>query len=452
MKITTKINLYTTAWLLAILLLINGVVFFSFMKITVNMEEQAVHQKAHSIIQVLNKKPGHVYSDEILTSYLTNHSFIRIIDAKSKVINQVRNDKHLNKFKPHFSKKTESNLHIIHEEQGEEQILIVRVPITSQGKVTGTIEIGERLLGLEMRKDILLSILTFCTVIAVLLSLLGGRWLSNVIMKPISSMIKTMENIEQSGVPQQLVINTEKKDELQKMAITFNRMIVRLQENLEKQKQFISDASHELRTPLTVIKSYANFLRRSDVKDHRLSKEEAAETIYSEATRMQNMTQSFLALATSEIEKNVHLKPIDLGAACYQVLEQMKEVYQRDITFQHDQQPLFILADEAAVKQVLIIVLDNAIKYSKSTIELKMKKKDNYALLTIQDYGTGIPFSDLEHIFERFYRADKARSRETGGAGLGLSIAKNIMKHHNGNISIHSEEGKGTEVELKFPI
>jgi signal transduction histidine kinase len=108
--------------------------------------------------------------------------------------------------------------------------------------------------------------------------------------------------------------------------------------------------------------------------------------------------------------------------------------------------------DELKIKQVIIILLDNAIKYSSDKIEIFLEKNEEYAVIRVSDYGIGIPKEEIKHIFERFYRVDKARSRETGGTGLGLAIAKNIMKQHKGEIKIRSEEGKGTDVDLLLPI
>ncbi|MEI4828303.1 HAMP domain-containing histidine kinase [Bacillus sp. FJAT-53711] len=447
MKITTKINLLTTAWLLCILLIINVVVFFSFMKTTVNMEEEVLFQKAHDIIQELHKQNTTTLTEDTLKSYLVTHSFIRIITPDSHVISQVTDDEHLTDIEGKFSKKSESQLYKIR----EEQILITRVPITSHNHVVGTLEIGERLTGLETRKDILLSILVACSAIATILSLLGGRWLSNIIMRPISNMIKTMEDIEQSGVPKTIAIHKQTKDELEKLATAFNLMIKRLQENSEKQKQFISDASHELKTPLTVIRSYANLVRRRGIKNEEMTIE-AIEAIHSEATRMQRMTESLLDLAASEKETVLEIKSSDLVSLCHSILQQFKDVYRREITLHYDQAPIMVKMDELKIKQVIIILLDNAIKYSSDKIEIFLEKNEDYAVIRVSDYGIGIPKEEIEYIFERFYRVDKARSRETGGTGLGLAIAKNIMKQHKGEIKIRSEEGKGTDVDLLLPI
>ncbi|MGE7938988.1 HAMP domain-containing sensor histidine kinase [Bacillus paramycoides] len=447
MKITTKINLLTTAWLLCILLIINVFVFFAFMKITVNTEEQMLLKKGNDIIQELHKQNTTTLKEEVLKSYLVGHSFIRVINSDSHVISQVTDDKHLSNIEAKFSKKFDSQLYKIR----EEQILIIRIPITSDNHIVGTLEIGEQLIGLETRKDILLSILISGSAIAIILSLLGGRWLSNVIMRPISNMIQTMEYIEQSGIPKTITIHKRTKGELEKLATTFNRMIMRLKENSEKQKQFISDASHELKTPLTVIRSYANLIRRRGIQNEGMTIE-AIEAIHSEAIRMQRMTEALLDLAASEKETVLELKSSDLVSLCHSILQQFKDAYRREITLHYTEAPIIVKMDELKIKQVIIILLDNAIKYSSDKIEVFLEKNEDYAVIRVRDYGIGIPKEEIEHIFERFYRVDKARSRETGGTGLGLAIAKNIMKQHKGEIKIRSEEGKGTDVDLLLPI
>ena len=451
MKITTKINLITTAWLLCLLVIINVVVFFSFLKITVNMEEDTLYQKAGDIINDLDTDKRAANIDDQLKEYLTTHSYIRIVGPHNEVISEVTNDKILtNKIKAQYSKKKKTERKVLSSNSGEKQVLLVSVPLNNDNKIVGTLEIGETLTGLEMRKDILLWILGFVTVLSGILSLLGGRWLSNFIMKPISNMIKTMEDIEQSGVPKKINIQTNTHDELEKMAMTFNRMIERLSESMEKQEQFISDASHELKTPLTVIKSYASLLRRRGVQNNELSSE-AIDAIYSEATRIQKMTEMFLNMATAEKETILEMKQVDLISLSKDIQKQLKAAYKREIHLHYKQEPMYIHADELKLKQVIIILLDNAIKYSQDKIDVFLNGTHQNTRIRIKDYGIGIPNTEIERIFERFYRVDKARSRETGGTGLGLPIAKNIMKLHKGEIKIKSDEEKGTEVELIFP-
>jgi two-component system sensor histidine kinase ArlS len=451
MRISSKINLMTTSWILFVLLAINAIVFFSFMHLTVNIEEEGINQKVQSILQEIQKSDTSTGIEEKLAPFLTNHSFIRIINRQSQIVNEVTNDKHYAaKIKGEFSSKRESERYIIRLAHGEEQMLVVRVPIKSNGQVVDSLEIGERLLGLELGKDVLLSILAFCTVLGAVLSLLGGKLLSNIIMRPISNMINTMEDIEQSGITKRIDIQHETKDELQKMAVTFNRMIGRLDANLEKQKQFISDASHEMKTPLTVIKSYADLLRRRGIKNEAITLD-AIESIHSEATRMQKMTERFLDLANTELENVLEYKSINLVVLCQNILKQLKGAYKRDIFLHYIESPLTVTGDELKIKQVIIILLDNAIKYSDDKIDLFLTNNDQNVVIRVKDNGIGIPENEQENIFERFYRVDKARNRETGGTGLGLSIARNIMKQHNGEIKVISTHGIGTEVELVLP-
>ena len=449
MKITTKINLLTTAWMLCILILINFVVFLLFMKTTVNMEEDMLFQKAGDIVKDYNTIQSFTSMKGELEDYLTEHSYIRIMDQKNKLIYEVTNDKLLSKkMKGQSTLIKQTKTHLISTEHGEEEVLIVRVPFNNGNK---TLEIGERLRGLEARKEMLRAILIICTILAALLSLLGGRWLANMIMRPIANMIKTMEEIEKSGVPKTITVQNKTKDELQTLARTFNRMINRLLINMERQKQFVSDASHELKTPLTVIKSYANLLRRHGIENNEMA-EEALKAIHSEATRIQKMTETFLELATLEKENVLEINEVNLVNLCKDILKQLKDVYKREITLHYEGIPIIIRADELKIKQVIIILLDNAIKYSNDRIEVFLKKDQHHAIIDIKDYGIGIPKEEIDNIFERFYRVDKARSRETGGSGLGLHIAKSIIKLHKGDIKIISKEGSGTNVELLLPI
>ncbi|MED4224455.1 HAMP domain-containing sensor histidine kinase [Neobacillus cucumis] len=448
MKIRTKINLLTTVWMLTILMIINFVVFFLFMKTTVNMEEKVLFQKADDILTELNKHPSSTNVEVELKDYLTDHSFIRIIQPKNKVMEEVYNDpKLLKKIKGKYTKSKQAQTHLISEENGEEEVLIVRVPINKNQ----SLEIGELLSGLETRKEILRGILGFCTILGVLFSLLGGKWLANLIMRPISNMIKTMEEIEKSGVPKKIIMQNGTRDELQTMASTFNRMIDRLQENMEKQSQFVSDASHELKTPLTVIKSYANLLRRHGLENKEMA-DEAIHAIHSEANRIQKMTETFLDLANLEKENILEINKVELVSLCETILKQLKDVYKREIILSIEEKPITIYADELKIKQVIIILLDNAIKYSHDKIEVFLERNHENAIIHIKDYGIGIPENEIANIFERFYRVDKARSRETGGSGLGLHIAKSIIKLHKGDIKIKSKEGSGTDVEVLLPI
>lgn len=259
-----------------------------------------------------------------------------------------------------------------------------------------------------------------------------------------------MEDIEQSGITKRIIIQHETKDELQKMALTFNRMIERLDANLERQRQFVSDASHEMKTPLTVIKSYADLLRRRGIKNEVMTLD-AIDSIYSETTRMQKMTERFLDLANTELETVLEYRSINLVMLCQSILNQLKGVYKRNISFHYKEPTCIVTGDELKIKQVIIILLDNAMKYSDDKIDVFLENNEQDIVIRVKDYGIGIPENELANIFERFYRVNKARNPGTGGTGLGLTIARNIMKQHNGELSVISNYAIGTEVDLILP-
>ncbi|MGR6337739.1 ATP-binding protein [Priestia megaterium] len=448
MKITTKVNLFITVSLLLSLLIVNAIVFFLFMKTTVNMEAHLVSKNANAMLKKYPISESLTLDKNLLNSYMSTHSFIRIVGPDSKVIDQVSNDKTLaKKISPTFSSEKDFELRPFQEHQN----LVVHVPIYQNQKVVGTLEISERLSGLESRKDIILSIMGTVTAISVLISFLAGRWLSAIIMKPIVSMISTMEDIEQSGTLKIISMETETKDEVYKMAATFNRMIGKLEENSNKQRQFISDASHELKTPLTIISSFITILRRHGTQDEKIAKE-ATEAIYLETNRMKNLTKTLLSLAELEDFENIEMQPLDLVSLCTTLVNQFRQVYDRPIILHKNSESVFIEGDELKLKQVIIIFLDNAIKYSTDVIEVFLENNQHKGIIRIKDYGIGIPEEDQPHVFERFYRVDKARKRDSGGSGLGLAIAKNIVSLHKGEINIQSKEHVGTEIKVVFSL
>ncbi|WVE34352.1 ATP-binding protein [Priestia megaterium] len=448
MKITTKVNLFITVSLLLSLLIVNAIVFFLFMKTTVNMEAHLVSKNANEMLKKYPISESLTLDKNLLNSYMSTHSFIRIVGPNSKIIDQVSNDKTLaKKIPPTFSSEKDFELRPFQEHQN----LVAHVPIYQNQKVVGTLEISERLSGLESRKDIILSIMGTVTAISVLISFLAGRWLSAIIMKPIVSMISTMEDIEQSGTLKRISIENETSDEVYKMAATFNRMIGKLEENSNKQRQFISDASHELKTPLTIISSFITILRRHGTQDEKIAKE-ATEAIFLETNRMKNLTKTLLSLAELEDFEHIEMQPVDLVSLCATLVNQFRQVYDRSIILHKNPQPILIQGDELKLKQVIIIFLDNAIKYSTDVIEVFLESDQHKAILRIKDYGIGIPEEDQPHVFERFYRVDKARKRDSGGSGLGLAIAKNIVSLHKGEIHIQSKEHVGTEIKVIFPL
>lgn len=222
-------------------------------------------------------------------------------------------------------------------------------------------------------------------------------------------------------------------------------------------KEFVANVSHELRTPITTIKSYAETLLEGELNNKALS-EKFVGVINSESDRMARIVKDLLQLSKIDYEQgNWNKENIDLACIVKDVLEKQKlkaEAKNQTLQISCDGELPKVFADKDRAEQVVLNILSNAIKYTNENgnIKVSVKKDGDAVLVIVKDTGIGIPKDDLPRIFERFYRVDKARSREMGGTGLGLSIAKEIMYAHNGEIFIDSEPGEGTTVTLQFPI
>jgi two-component system, OmpR family, sensor histidine kinase ArlS len=191
-------------------------------------------------------------------------------------------------------------------------------------------------------------------------------------------------------------------------------------------------------------------LRRWGTIDEKVHRE-SIEAIYEESKHMRTMTQQLLDLASSQQNEKLNLESFELVACCEQVAAMISKLHSQKIIVHSAEKESWIEADMAKIKQLLIILIDNALKYSKSSIELKLSLSMDRIEIRVKDYGIGIPQDEIGNVFERFYRVDQSRYRKTGGTGLGLPIAQSIVKEHRGTIRIESEEGSGTEVIVELP-
>lgn len=226
---------------------------------------------------------------------------------------------------------------------------------------------------------------------------------------------------------------------------------------LEKvRRDFVANVSHELRTPISSIKGYAETLIDGALEDKKNAKD-FLKIIYSDSSRLARLIDDLLDLSKIESGKlKLTLKPTALEPVIKRIVSGLnKQAKDKSIKIQIDI-PLYlpnILADEARIAQVLLNLIDNAIKYNqqKGVITISAKEKNKFVQVDISDTGVGIPEKDLPRLFERFYRVDKARSRELGGTGLGLSIVKHIVSAHHGEVSVQSVLGQGSTFSFTIP-
>ncbi len=296
-------------------------------------------------------------------------------------------------------------------------------------------------------------ILLISNVLGLSLIVFIGSKTSKKLLSPIDTMTKMVKEISINALNKRLDVRGS-KDELKDLAITFNETLNRLQESVEKQNQFVSDASHELRTPISVIQGYVNLLDRWGKEDKEIL-EESLEAIKSESENMKNLVENLLFLARGDKHtQKINKEEFPLDKLIEEILTETKLIDDSHIIRNEQNENIIVNADKNLIKEALRIFLDNSIKYTPSggTIKLSSYTKNNKAIITIEDTGMGISQEHLPHIFDRFYRTDKSRTRESGGTGLGLSIAKWIIDNHMGTIIVNSKVNIGTKITVELPL
>ena len=287
----------------------------------------------------------------------------------------------------------------------------------------------------------------------IFISMIGGARLKKV-LTPIYHMTKTAEAISLSSMDVRLDVEATKY-ELKDLAGTLNEMLDRLDEDYSKQKRFVSDVSHELRTPISIINGYASMLERWGKHDEQIL-DESIDAIRSEVGSMQQLVENLLTLVRSDNQTlKYEMESFDIVELTCDIVKEFNMVNHRNQSIECEgEMPLDVYLDRGMIKQVIRIFIDNAIKYTPDDgrITVKIRRVDQEVHVHIRDTGIGISKDDLTHLFERFYRSDESRTRETGGHGLGLSIAKVIIIGHNGRIHVKSKVGKGSEFIIILPL
>ncbi|MFP7735728.1 ATP-binding protein [Priestia aryabhattai] len=448
MKLQTKIILTSTALLFILLVIANSSIYFIFKK---TMEDNAIERlqaETSNVTNGLKQTSATVKQANLLRAYLPPNGMIRILPKSGSplVVSVTDQTKELQDLSYSYYPNEQTT---IKEDDGHLYAISHTPVIWTNGEVV-SLEVTEQLEDVEQSLQTLKFILLIASLVILIPTIFAGRLLSKIILRPIKSLIQTMEEIQVSRTFKKIALSSSSKDELDQMANTFNNMMDLLEENYKKQEQFVSDASHELKTPLTVVESYANMLKRWGMKRPDIL-EEAIEAIHSESLRMKQLTSQMLVLAKDESQWELQMEPVDAAAVCRQTIKHLEQAFERTIYLNVKTDHPIVTADEKRLKQLLYILLDNAIKYSEKAVEVTITRSESF-MITVTDQGIGIPKEDLSNVYERFFRVDKARNRETGGSGLGLSIARKIVEAHSGRIEISSEEGKGTSITVCFPL
>lgn len=296
--------------------------------------------------------------------------------------------------------------------------------------------------------------LAFGLPVALLVAICGGYFLVRRALRPVEEIAQKAEKITQHNISQRLPV-ARTGDELERLSISLNLMIGRLEDAIQNSKRFVADASHELRTPLTVLRGELENLGQ----DARLDAA-ARDTIGSmleEVERLTHIVEGLVALSRLDAgDAKTEWVPFDLAELAATTADQMSLLAEdKGISVACNAvEGIRVKGDRARIKQVVVNLLDNAIKYTATggSIQLTVTRQNGHAILDVGDSGIGIPAGDLPHIFERFFRVDKARSRDLGGSGLGLAIVKSICVAHGGQVKVESTEGRGSHFKVELPL
>lgn len=338
----------------------------------------------------------------------------------------------------------------------QELLTYQKVRSAKSGKVTGYIIVENKMSYYNGLMKDLLKWMVRISLIAVVLFTLVAYIIVRDIVKPVKEMSHVALEVNDDPNSTARIRDFHRHDELQELAVSFNQMLDRMQRYIDQQKEFVGDVSHELRTPVAVIEGHLNMLKRWGKDDPQILAE-SIDASLQEAKRMQHLIQEMLDLTRAEqINVQYPNAVTKVSEVLKRVVGDMSLVH-KDFTIRLDMDDLpqdtEIQIYQGHLEQLLVILIDNGVKYSTDRKEMNVSAglSQDEVHIIVQDYGEGISKEEQSKIFNRFYRVDKARTREKGGNGLGLSIAQKLVTSYHGKISVDSVEGQGSQFMMDFP-
>jgi heavy metal sensor kinase len=339
--------------------------------------------------------------------------------------------------------------------QGKGQsLLIVSSSFTAPDGTHFVVESGRSDHRIEVALHGLLVTFGIYVPFLILIAVVSGYWLMRRSLQPVDETTRRAEGITSSNLSERLpVIRTG--DELERLSVALNHMIERLEEAFQHVHRFSADASHELRTPLTILQLELEGIAQNPRLERALA--DQIGSALEETSRMSRIVENLLTISRLDVgELKMDKSQLDLGQLASFTTDQMRLLAEeKSITLRcQTGDDILVEGDRSRLQQVIVNLVDNAIKYTQEggEVEVKVRRDANAAILEVCDNGPGILANALPHVFERFYRADKGRSRELGGAGLGLAIAKSICSAHGAQISVSSQQGIGSCFRVQMAL
>jgi heavy metal sensor kinase len=331
---------------------------------------------------------------------------------------------------------------------------VLTLPVEAGGK-TYIVQLAYPLDDFYEALDRFRRILFLTSPLLLLLASAGGYWLSRRALAPVDQVTREARSISAQNLSSRLAV-PRTGDELQRLSETLNGMLERLEQAFRRITQFTADASHELRTPVALMRTRAEITLRKarSQEEYRDTLRQILEDLQRTSSLIENLMLLARADSGAEALERARINMVEnVEQACLagRALADAKGI---SLHVELPESPVWIEGDANSLRRLFLILLDNAVKYTppQGRITVSLSASDGSAVAEVRDTGIGIAAQDLSHIFERFFRADRARSRETGGAGLGLSIGKWIAEGHGGTISAQSKPGEGSVFQVRIPL
>jgi heavy metal sensor kinase len=420
---------------------------------------QRARQMAETLLANV-EKTGEAHVVEEINSWVTpevNNRFVRITRGDSSVLFVSRNPRDMSfvasEVPPYPTPVTDVSwqTEILSDGRG---IVVAAVPCQSSSGKHFLVEVGVPLKSAQVILHHFVVLLTSGLAVMIVIAIGGGYLLVSHALAPVDEISGSAQRISLHNLSDRLPI-AKTGDELERLSISLNNMIVRLEDAVRHNQRFIADASHELRTPLTVVNGELEAIAQDGSLPGKTL--ERLSSVLEEMERLRRIVEGLFAISrldSGEVEKK--WVPFDLAELASSTAGQLEPLAVDKGVAISSAAPnaVIIEGDRARFKQVVVNLLDNAIKYTSGggQVCISVTARDGTAVLEVSDTGIGIPQDAQPRIFERFFRVDEARSRELGGAGLGLSIVKSICTAYGGKITLDSKKGAGSRFKIEIPI
>lgn len=418
----------------------------------VNEELSSLLARGNSHSYVLAKS----FDNETLSHVVLMESESKTdIVVTNKQGNVLGSSDQLQLFEKYLSEHSNSNIpkegKVIEDNWEKEPYIVTISPISNTDEISGFVYMFQNTTSIHLLIQKLNEHFILTGWISVILTIIIIIFLSRGITKPLIKMKEATHQISKGDFTVTLPVNSN--DELGELAHSIQKLAIDLNYLKKERNEFLASISHELRTPITYIKGYADILRKRNVTEEERKK--YLSTIVDETNHLNELIKKLFDLA--KIDKNsfaIHKETIELNSFLQRIEQKLEHAFkERNIKFYVScQNNLFFKADPLMLEQILVNLLDNAMKYSHVGAELELNAwgEKNKIHILIRDNGKGIPEKDLPYIFNRFYRVDRSRTRSLGGSGLGLAIVRELVHAHHADIFVKSKENVGTEFELVF--